>query len=117
METLTSPQSRLFGALAYLLFFVSGILLLALEPYSKDDYVRFHARQSIVFSVAWIAVTVVFSVFIAILPGALGRLLIGIKHLIDFAFALVWLFLMYKAYSGERYRLPQLADWADAMGF
>jgi uncharacterized membrane protein len=24
---------------------------------------------------------------------------------------------MYKAYRGERYRIPQLADWADNMGF
>jgi uncharacterized membrane protein len=117
METLTNPQSRLFGALAYLLFFVSGILLLNLEPYSKDDYVRFHARQSIVFSIAWIALTVIFSVFIGVLPGGLGRLLVGIKHLIDLAFAIVWVLLMYKAYTGERYRVPQLSDWADAIGF
>jgi uncharacterized membrane protein len=24
---------------------------------------------------------------------------------------------MYKAYSGERYRIPELADWADSLGF
>lgn len=117
MEILTTPQSRLFGALAYLLFFVSGILLLNLEPYSKDEYVRFHARQSIVFSIVWIALMVIFSVFTAVLPGPIGRLLFGIKHLVDFGFAILWVFLMYKAYTGERFRVPQLSDWADAMGF
>jgi len=26
----------------------------------------------------------------------------------------MWIFLMYKAYSGERYRIPELADLADS---
>jgi hypothetical protein len=25
--------------------------------------------------------------------------------------------LMYKAYTGERYRIPELADWTDSLGF
>lgn len=117
METLTNPQSRPIAALSYLLGFVTGLILLYLEPYSKDDYVRFHARQSILFSVAWIAASIIVSVFVAVLPGGLGRLLLGVWKLIAFFLALFWLFLMYKAYRGERYRIPQLADWADGMGF
>src|SRR5215475_1186409 len=55
METTENPQSRLIAALSYLLGFITGIVFLFVEPYAKDDFVRFHARQSIVFSVAWIA--------------------------------------------------------------
>ena len=43
------------GALCYLVGFVTGILFLVMEPYSKKPFVRFHAFQSIFFCVAWIA--------------------------------------------------------------
>jgi uncharacterized membrane protein len=56
------------------------------------------------------------SVFIAILPGPLGNLLAFIGRIIAFLLAVFWLFLMYKALTGERYRIPQLADWADSFG-
>ncbi len=52
----TKPQGQPIAALTYLLLFVTGILLLYIEPYSKDDFVRFHARQSIVFTIAWFAI-------------------------------------------------------------
>jgi uncharacterized membrane protein len=117
METLTNPQSRPIAALAYLLFFVSGLVLLNLDPYNKDEFVRFHARQSILFSVAWIALLIIFSVFMAVLPFGVDRLLHGIEGLVNLVLAVFWVFLMYKAYSGERYRIPELADWADQMGF
>jgi uncharacterized membrane protein len=117
METTTNPQSRLIAALSYLLGFVTGLIFLFVDPYDKDDYVRFHARQSIVFSVAVFAASIIIAVFVAVLPGGLGRLLLGLWRLVSFLLAIFWVFLMYKAYQGERYRIPQLADWADGMGF
>jgi uncharacterized membrane protein len=113
----TKPQGQPIAALTYLLLFVTGILLLYVEPYSKDDFVRFHARQSIVFSIAWFAIEIVLGVFIAVLPGFLAGFLRFILDLINIALAIFWVYLMYKAYNGERYRIPQLADWADNMGF
>ena len=117
METTTNPQSKPIAAASYLLFFISGLILLNVDPYDKDEFVRFHARQSILFSAVWIAVWIVVSVFLAVLPGALGGLLAGIWRLICIALAGFWIFLMYKAFMGERYRIPYLADWADGMGF
>jgi len=113
----TKPQGQPIAALTYLLLFVTGILLLYIEPYSKDDFVRFHARQSIVFTIAWFAIEIVLGVFIAVLPGILAGFLRFILDLINLALAIFWVYLMYKAYNGERYRIPQLADWADNMGF
>ena len=113
----TKPKSQPVAALTYLLGFVTGIIFLYVEPYDKDEFVRFHARQSIVFSVAWFAVNIIFGVFIAVMPRALGAILVFILYLINFGGAVFWLFLMYKAYTGERYRIPELADWADNMGF
>ncbi|MGC1678828.1 MAG: DUF4870 domain-containing protein [Candidatus Binataceae bacterium] len=105
--------NNVIAAVTYLGFFVTGIIFLYLEPYSQDDYVRFHARQSIGFSVLWFAVEIVFGVFIAVLPHPLGVFLAVILDLINVAFAIFWLFLIYKAYSGERYRIPELADIVD----
>jgi len=106
-------QTKPIAALTYIGFFVTGIVFLYLEPYNQDEFVRFHARQSIGFSVAWFAIEIVFGVFISILPRALGGLLGAIQMLVNLAVAIFWLFLMYKAYQGERYRIPELADIID----
>jgi uncharacterized membrane protein len=101
------------AALTYILGFASGIVFLYLEPYNQDEFVRFHARQSIGFSVAVFALEIVLGVFISILPGPLASLLRGIQVLVNLALAVYWIFLMYKAYIGERYRIPELADIVD----
>jgi uncharacterized membrane protein len=106
-------QTNPIAAATYLGFFVTGLIFLYLEPYNQDDFIRFHARQSIGFTAAWFAVYIVFSVFIAVMPQALGALLTVVEGFVDLAFAVFWLFLMYKAYTGERYRIPQLADIID----
>ena len=106
------PESRPIAALTYLGFFVTGILLLYIEPYNQDEFVRFHARQSIGFSVVWGAILIVFGVFMRILPP-LAPFFYLILGLINLGLAIFWLFLMYKAYSGERYRIPELADVID----
>lgn len=106
-------QTKPIAALTYLLGFVSGIIFLYLEPYNQDEFIRFHAKQSIGFSVAVFALWIVFSVFISILPRPLGTVLNAILTLIDIGLAVFWLILMYKAYNGERYRIPELADIVD----
>jgi uncharacterized membrane protein len=109
------PQANVIAALAYLVFFVSGVIFLYLEPYNQDEFIRFHARQSIGFSLAWIAISIVFAVFIGVMPHGIGALLGFIQTLIDIALAVYWVFLMYEAYNGERYRIPELADIVDSI--
>ena len=109
------PQSQHDCGAAYLLCFVTGMIFLYLEPYNQDEFIRFHARQSIGFSVAWFAIEIVFGVFIAVLPHALGALLNFILTLINIGLAVFWVVLMYKAYNGERYRIPELADIVDSI--
>ena len=111
-DTARQPNN-VIAALTYLLGFVTGIIFLYVEPYNQDEFVRFHARQSIGFSVAWFAVVIIFSVFISVLPHALGAVLSFLLTLIEIAFACYWVFLMWKAYSSERYRIPELSDIID----
>lgn len=105
--------SKPVAALAYLLGFVTGIVFLYVEPFNKDDFVRFHARQSIGFSIAWFAINIIFGVFISLMPHAIGTLFAMLQELINLAAAVFWLFLMYEAYSGKRYRIPELAEIVD----
>jgi len=106
----TGLTSNLAGALAYLAGFITGIIFLAMAPYNKDPFVRFHAFQSIFLSVAYIAVSIVwgtiFGLFFSTGLGFMWSLIALSLSLLRLAFLLVWLFMMYKAYNNERYMLP-----------
>ncbi|HJU11792.1 MAG TPA: DUF4870 domain-containing protein [Candidatus Binataceae bacterium] len=110
------PNYRAVAALSYLLGVVTGIIFLYVEPYNRDEFVRFHARQSIIFSIAWFAVQIIVGVFIAVMPHPIARLLAFLLSIFNIGTAIFWVILMYKAYTGERYRIPELADWADSLG-
>lgn len=95
------------GALAYLLGVITGILFLVLAPYNQSKFVRFHAFQAIfvhlAFIIIWIAVG-------AILPWQLSLVL---SPIIGLAGLILWLFLMWKAYQNERFKVPFVGDLAE----
>ena len=111
------PNYRVIAAMSYLLGVITGVIFLYVEPYSRDEFVRFHARQSIIFSITWFAVQIIVGVFIAVMPHPIAHLLAFLLSIFNIVVAIFWLILMYKAYSGERYRIPELADWAESIGF
>ena len=115
--SLAAKTNNVIAALAYVLGVVTGIIFLYLEPYDRDEYVRFHARQSIAFSVAWFALNVIAGVFIAVLPHPLAALIGFVQQLMNIALAIAWVYLMYQAYIGNKFRLPVLADWVEGAGF
>jgi uncharacterized membrane protein len=107
--------SNVAGALAYLFGLVTGIIFLVLEPYKRDPFVRFHAFQSIFLNVVLIIFGIVWSNIIVMGMLSLGFLwtifsLIG--TLVYLAFFLLWLFLMYKAYNNETFKIPVIGDIA-----
>ena len=107
---------NLAGLLCYLLGFVTGIIFLVIEPYRNDSFVRFHAFQSIFFNIAWIgfwiAWGIAFAALRAITGGILELLAIPIDLIVAFAGLAVWLWLMYRAWLGERYALPYIGPLA-----
>jgi len=99
-KTSTELEENVAGLLCYVLFWVSGIIFLILEPENK--FVRFHAMQStIVFGVLNIA-----GIVLRWIPWA-GPFLSGIVAGIAFIF---WVVLMVKAYQGEKYKIPYAGD-------
>ena len=102
--------SNVAGTLSYLLGFITGILFLVLAPYSQDKFVRFHAFQSIFISVAWFVVNVAQTFLWMVLPWGVAGML---SMLIGLAFFAAVIFLMVKAYQGERFKLPIVGDLAE----
>lgn len=99
----TGLNSNIAAVLAYLFGCISGIALLVVERH--DRYVRFHAMQS---TLTFLALLVA-----ALITGSLpvaGRLLTG---LLTFAAGVVWLVLMFKAFTGQRYKLPYIGEIAE----
>lgn len=109
-------EPNVAGALAYAFGIISGGLLYVLED---NDYVRFHAAQSLLFSGALIVLYIgvsILSTIIAVLDIPFVGLLLGLLYpVIGLVGFLGWLFLMYKAYSGERFHLPVLGGTAESM--
>jgi uncharacterized membrane protein len=108
-------SSNVAGLLTYLFGFITGIIFLVLEPYKNDRFVRFHAFQSIFFSVGYMIFWIIYSriiVFGILSFGFLWTILSLIGTLISLAAFLYWLFLMYKAYNNERYMIPYIGELA-----
>ena len=100
----TGIDRNLAAAMAYLAGFITGIVFLIVEKNSR--FVRFHAMQSTVFFVG----VLVLSVIINSLP-ILGPFLYA--FLLFPAVLIIWLVLMFKAYSGEMFKLPLAGDFAE----
>ncbi len=113
----TGLDPNVAGFLCYLVGWITGLIFYLTEK--ENDYVRFHAMQSIVFSVAVIVIFIALSLLgtiIGMLPviGAIIGLFLGLASFIVWIGAFVlWIMLMIKAYQGERYKLPVLGDIAE----
>lgn len=87
------------AALTYVGAWITGIVFLLLE---KDDkVVRFHAMQSIV---VFGLLTIVS--FVPVIGWILSPFLMIIG-------LVLWLVLIFKAYKGEKYKVPVLGDFAE----
>lgn len=102
-KTALGLDENIEGLLAYLGWWVTGLLFYFLEPQNK--FVRFHAMQSIV---VFGAITI--AAFVLGLIPVIGWILSPILWLAGVA---LMLWLMYKAYQGEMYKLPWAGDFAE----
>jgi len=100
-------KPNIAGMLCYPLSFVTGIIFLALAPYNRDRFVKFHAYQSIFFIVALFAVSIALGI---VLPWPLERMMKGLLRLVFFGGTA---YSMYKAYLGERFKLPIIGNYAE----
>lgn len=106
-------SSNIAGALSY--FFITGIIFLVIDQFKRDKFVRFHSFQSIAFGVV---VTIFWIVWDGILfrgilsAGFFWALISLVNTLISLAIFVYWVFLVYKAYNKETYKIPVIGEWA-----
>jgi uncharacterized membrane protein len=118
---MAEPQDRTLAAVAYLLTWLTGILVLLI---TKDKYARWHAIQAIGLGVGLLLVWFVLTMliiplaFVGALDGGFGAVPFFAGGF--FGMGLLWLvailailILALKAYQGEKVRLPVIADIAD----
>ncbi len=106
-------QPNVAGLLTYLVEFITGILFLVPEPYKRDRFVRFHAFQSIFLSAAWLVIYIALEIVLSVLPGVLWWLASLLFSLVSLGLFLLVLFLMYKAYNNEKFKLPIVGELAE----
>lgn len=92
----TGLSPNVAGVLSYVFGLFSGVFFLVLER--ENAFVRFHALQSILFC----AVMVIIDIALGFIP-AVGWIVMQIFGLVAF---ILWLALMWKAYSNQKWELP-----------
>lgn len=103
-KTASGLDENVAGALCYALGWITGVIFLMTEP--SNRFVRFHAWQS---TIAFLTLSVA-CVLLQSIP-ILG-MLIAVFLVIPLS-AILWLILMFKAYQGERFKLPVAGDMAE----
>lgn len=109
----TGLQSNVAGALCYLLGVITGIIFLVIAPHNRDRFVRFHAFQAIFFSAAWIIISIVLITLQNMMPWPVAIMINLLFWVLRIGLLVTWLYLMYKAYSNERFKLPVIGDLAE----
>ncbi len=103
-KTTSGLDENVAGALTYALGWITGLFFLVTE--SSNRFVRFHAAQSLILfgglSIAWLVSMSIppigwFLAFVVIPPLS----------------AVLWLLLMFKAYQGERFKIPFAGEVAE----
>lgn len=102
-KTSVGMEENIEGALCYLLGWVTGLIFYLIEK--DNEFVRFHARQSIL---TFLPLTILIFMFIWI--PYLGWVIGGLIWLLTF---ILWLVLMIKAYQGNKFKLPVVGNIAE----
>ncbi len=99
------------GALSYLLGWVSGLIFLFVD---RRAFVRYHAAQSVVvFATLNLVLLVLGDFFLsAFLPREAGFFFV-LRRIVELIWLVAAVVLMLKAASGQRYRVPYAAGYAD----
>jgi uncharacterized membrane protein len=113
-------DENIAGLLCYIFWWVSGLIFLLVD---KRPFVRFHAAQDIAFNIAmyiigfafWILAVVITAITTAIFHFPIGIFTFFLGPIVGIAFFGTWIFLMYKAYNHEKFKLPIIGDMVEKM--
>jgi uncharacterized membrane protein len=114
--TSTGLDPKLAGLLCYILGIITGLIFFLIEK--TNAVVRFHAAQSIVFGAAsiilWIVLTII-GIVLSTISWQMGEFFGLITILVWLGLFVVWVVLLIKGYSGEKWKLPLLGNMAERL--
>jgi uncharacterized membrane protein len=102
--TTTGLNDNIAGMLAYVTI-IPAIIFLVVAPYNRNRFVRFHSFQCIFVAIAWVILHAV--------VGFLPFIRWTLWGLIDLLGLVLWIVLLFKAYQGEKFKLPVVGDIAE----
>lgn len=103
IKTSLGLEENVEGLLTYSLGFITGVLFLLIDKDNK--FVKFHAMQSIV--------TFLVLFVISLTAGFIPFIGWFISAFIAPITLILWILLMYKAYQGEKFKLPVIGDFVE----
>jgi uncharacterized membrane protein len=102
----TGLTDNVAGALSYIP--IIGLIFLLIEPYNRNKVIRFHAFQSLFL----LAAVIVINILISVLASMMFSLYF-IWSLIHLAEVVLWLFMIFKTFSGAKVLLPVIGPIAE----
>lgn len=126
-ETSVGIEGNLLAVVSYVLGFVTGVVVLLVER--ENQFVRFHAAQSIVLFAALFVASIVLSVVgmlstLLFAGNSAGMFLVGgllslglslLSLVVSVGAFVLWIYLMIRAYQGKTPRIPVVAGVADKL--
>ncbi len=114
-------EEHLAGLLCYLFGWLGSILFLGLPGYDENRAVRFHAFQSIFFNIAWIVAWIVLILTLRLAHPLLlmippvERWILGLLLSLSIWIGgiVLWIILMYKAFTKQHFSLPLIGRIAE----
>jgi len=100
------------GAIAYITV-VPAIFFLAIAPYNKSAYVRFHAWQSTCLFVMAFILSAILS-FFPLYTLFVGAVVMGLSSIVWLVWILISLWCAVRALNGKRIKLWLIGSWAEA---
>ena len=100
----TGLSDNAASGLAYFTL-IPAIIFLVVAPYNQKAEIRFHCWQSIILGIVCVVIDVVLTLipFVRWIVLPLFALLVLI----------VWILCIVKAFSGQRFKIPVIGDFAD----
>jgi uncharacterized membrane protein len=114
VTTRTSISDNAASAVSYFTF-IPAIVLLLLPPYKNSNYVRFHAWQSVLLTIAAFLIDIILGT-IALLTLFLGTVALTYAfRMISLLWLVLWLVCIIQAMNGKRFRIPLLGSIAEKL--
>jgi uncharacterized membrane protein len=105
----TGLESNIGGLLSYLVGWITGLIFFLIEQ--EDEYVRYHAMQSIIFFGAITVIQIVL-IILAFIPY-IGLIFLILQYIVWLFAVVMWIILMVRAYQGARIKLPIAGSLAE----